>query len=140
MEVLDQISKEREAQRQSKLQSGEVQSRMDFEGTDLDPQNDRYLSAEAVKRFKYLDSFVREVFRFRQQKISLGHTAVTDVVLSNGMVIHKGRKIVVNTRSLHQDYELQGEDPMEFRPWRFVGKVKSATKAAMDYLPFGVGK
>ncbi|KAF9273981.1 hypothetical protein BGZ68_001013 [Mortierella alpina] len=140
VEVLDQISKEREAQRQSKLQSGEVQSRTDFEGTDLDPQNDRYLSAEAVKRFKYLDSFVREVFRFRQQKISLGHTAITDVVLSNGMVIHKGRKIVVNTRSLHQDYELQGEDPMEFRPWRFVGKVKSATKAAMDYLPFGVGK
>ncbi|KAF9961117.1 hypothetical protein BGZ72_004881 [Mortierella alpina] len=140
VEVLDQISQEREAQRASKLMSGEVQSRAEFEGTDLDPQNDRYLSAEAVKRFKYLDSFVREVFRFRQQKVALGHTARTDVVLSNGMVIHKGRKIVVNTRSLHQNHELQGEDPTEFRPWRFVGKVKSATKASMDFLPFGVGK
>ncbi|KAF9572137.1 hypothetical protein EC968_010223 [Mortierella alpina] len=140
VEVLDQISKEREAQRQSQLQSGEVQSRDDFQGTELDPQKDRFLSAEAVKRFKYLDSFVREFFRFRLAKIALAHMALTDVVLSNGMVIHKGRKISLNTRSHHQDYELQGEDPMEFRPWRFVGKVKSATKASLDYLPFGVGK
>ncbi|KAF9571172.1 hypothetical protein EC968_000975 [Mortierella alpina] len=140
VEVLDQIAHEREAERQCKLQSGEAQSRASFEGTDLDPHNDRSLSAETVKRFKYLDSFVREVFRFRLQRIELPHIAQADVILSNGMVIHKGRKIFVNLRSLHEDPKLQGEGPTEFRPWRFVGKAKSAAKASMDYLPFGVGK
>ncbi|KAG0211435.1 hypothetical protein BGX28_007927 [Mortierella sp. GBA30] len=139
-EVLGQIAKEREGQRQRKLQSGEVDSARDFEGTDLDPKNDQDLSAAAVKRMVHLDSYVREMFRFRSQRLSLPHLAREDVVLSNGVVIRKGMKIILNMRSLHQDYDLQGEDPTEFRPWRFVGKSKAATKVATDFLVFGMGK
>ncbi|KAG0211434.1 hypothetical protein BGX28_007926 [Mortierella sp. GBA30] len=139
-EVLGQVAKEREAQRQNKLQSGEFNSINDFEGTDLDPKNDRDLSAATVKRMTLLDSYVREYFRCRIQRIGLAHIARADVALSNGLVISKGKKVMVNTRSLHQDYNLQGEDPTEFRPWRFVGKSKSATKVATDFLPFGMGK
>ena len=50
LEVLDQIYKEREKQRKDKLISGEVVSAKDFEGTDLDPKNDRDFSSHAVKR------------------------------------------------------------------------------------------
>ncbi|KAG0211436.1 hypothetical protein BGX28_007928 [Mortierella sp. GBA30] len=139
-EVLRQIAKEREEQRWRKLQSGEVDSAKDFEGTDLDPKNDQDLSAAAVKRMTLLDSYVREYLRSRNQRLSLAHTARVDVTLSNGMVVRKGRKIMVNIRSLHQDYDLQGEDPTEFRPWRFVGKAKSATKVAPDLMSFGMGK
>ncbi|KAG0247735.1 hypothetical protein DFQ27_001645 [Actinomortierella ambigua] len=35
---------------------------------------------------------------------------------------------------------LQGPDPMEFRPWRFVGKGKGASKVGTDFLQFGMGK
>jgi len=50
LEVLDQIGKDREEQRQSKLTSGEVGSVNDFVGTDLDPRNDRDFSSLAVRR------------------------------------------------------------------------------------------
>ncbi|KAF9114520.1 hypothetical protein BGX27_010577 [Mortierella sp. AM989] len=139
-EVLDQIEKERQALRQKTLDSGEVASEHDFEGTELDPKKDRDLTSSAVKRMTHMDSFVREVFRYRSERLSLPHLARKDVVLSNGMVISKGRQVIVNVRSVHQDHNKQGEDPLEFRPWRFVGKSKSATKVSNDFLTFGMGK
>ncbi|KAF9953536.1 hypothetical protein BGZ72_005346 [Mortierella alpina] len=138
--VLNQISQEREEQRQEKLKSGDVASAKDFAGTDLDPKNDRDLTSAAVKRMVSMDSFLREFFRFRSQRASLAHLARRDVLLSNGITIRKGRKVMINVKSVHQSYDLQGEDPNEFRPWRFVGKSKAATKASTDFLSFGMGK
>ncbi|KAG0357223.1 cytochrome P450 [Gamsiella multidivaricata] len=139
-EILDLISKERQEIRQKKLDSGEVASAKDFEGTELDPKNDRDLSAAAMKRMAKMDSFVREVFRYRVERLSLPHAARRNVQLSNGMVISKGSKAVINMRSIHQDSGLQGEDALEFRPWRFVGKSKAATKASGDFLTWGMGR
>ncbi|CAO3564981.1 unnamed protein product [Mortierella alpina] len=138
--VLNQISEEREEERQAKLKSGEVASVKDFEGTALDPKHDRDLTSAAVKRMVRMDSFIREFFRFRSQRVSLAHMARKDVLLSNGITIRKGRKVMINVQSVHQNHEMQGEDPTEFRPWRFIGKSKAATKASTDFLPFGMGK
>ncbi|KAG0275028.1 hypothetical protein BGZ96_003978 [Linnemannia gamsii] len=68
------------------------------------------------------------------------HLARKPVTLSNGMKIAKGQTVVINLRSMHQSVKYQGEDPAEFRPWRFLGKAKAATKAATDFLPFGIGR
>ncbi|KAF9934014.1 hypothetical protein BGZ67_004031 [Mortierella alpina] len=140
IEVLDQICREREEQRQSKLGCGDVHSVEEFTDTNLDPRNDRELSSLAVKRMVKMDSFVREYFRFRSERVELAHMAKNDVVLSNGMTIYKGGKVLVNLRSVHQNPETQGDDPTEFRPWRFVGQGKVATKVSTDFLPFGMGK
>ncbi|KAF9980572.1 hypothetical protein BGZ75_008278 [Mortierella antarctica] len=140
LEVLDQICREREEQRQSKLKSGEIGSVKAFAGTDLDPRNDQDFSSLAVKRMVKMDSFVRESMRFRADRASVPHTARRDVVLSNGMTIRKGRMIMVNFQSTHLNPGMQGEDPAEFRPWRFVGKGKAATKVGTDFLFFGMGK
>ncbi|KAG0274181.1 hypothetical protein BGZ96_004443 [Linnemannia gamsii] len=139
-EVLGQISAEREELRQKKLQSGEFESAEEFAGTELDPAHDRDLSAAAVKRLVCMDSFVREVFRYRNPRLDMMHLARKPVTLSNGMKIAKGQMVAINLRSLHQSYEYQGEDPTEFRPFRFLGKAKAATKAATDFLPFGMGR
>ncbi|KAG0319095.1 hypothetical protein BGZ99_005278 [Dissophora globulifera] len=139
-EVLAQIAKERQQERQSKLDAGEVASERDFDGTKLDSRRDLDFSAAAIKRMVRMDSFVREIFRFRMERLSLAHLARKNVVLSNGMVITKGSKAIINMRSINQDSEMQGEDPTEFRPWRFVGKSKSATKASGDFLAFGMGR
>ncbi|KAG0313997.1 hypothetical protein BGZ99_008436 [Dissophora globulifera] len=139
-EVLAQIAKERQLERQSKLDAGEVTSERDFEGTGLDPRRDSDFSAAAIKRMVRMDSFVREIFRFRAERLTLAHKARRNVVLSNGVVISKGSKAIINMRSINQDSGMQGEDPTEFQPWRFVGKPKSATKASGDYLAFGMGR
>ncbi|KAF9954473.1 hypothetical protein BGZ72_004578 [Mortierella alpina] len=138
--VLNQISQGRKEQRQRKLRSGEVTSPQEFVGTELDPKNDRDLTSAAVKKMVKMDSFVRKFFRYRTVRVGLDHMARKDVSLSNGMTIHKGRRVMINIRSVHQSYDLQGEQPTEFRPWRFVGKSKAATKASADFLPFGMGK
>ncbi|KAG9068998.1 hypothetical protein KI688_009888 [Linnemannia hyalina] len=139
-EVLGQIEAEREELRQRKLQSGEFASGEEFVGTELDPAHDRDLSAAAIKRMAKMDSFVREIFRYRMTRLELQHMAREPVTLSNGTRIAKGQMVVINLRSLHQSYEYQGEDPAEFRPFRFLGKAKAATKAATDFLPFGMGR
>ncbi|KAF8926626.1 hypothetical protein BGZ47_002618, partial [Haplosporangium gracile] len=139
-EVLGQIEVEREELRQKKLQSGEFASAEEFVGTELDPAHDRDLSAAAIKRMVMMDSFVREIFRYRMTRPELMHMARKPVTLSNGMRIAKGQMVIINLRSLHQSQEYQGEDPAEFRPFRFLGKAKAATKAATDYLPFGMGR
>ncbi|KAF9574506.1 hypothetical protein EC968_006311 [Mortierella alpina] len=139
-EVLDQVSKEREEQRQRKVHLGTVNSIKEFEGTELDPQHDRELSPAVLKRFTRMDSFIREMMRFRCERLSLEHKARRDVVLSNGMVIPKGSKAIINMASVHQNADVQGDDPTEFKPWRFLGKAKTATKVSSDFLPFGIGR
>ncbi|KAF9974926.1 hypothetical protein BGZ73_001587 [Actinomortierella ambigua] len=98
------------------------------------------MTAKAMKKMVYLDSFVREVFRHRTDLIGISHMARQDLTLSNGIRIPKGRKLTINLRSTHMEESLQGPDPLEFRPWRFVGKSKGTTKVGPDFLTFGMGK
>ncbi|KAG0266471.1 hypothetical protein BG011_002262 [Mortierella polycephala] len=141
-EVLGQFAKEREEERQRKLASGEVASMEAFAGTELDPEHDQDISAPVVKKLVKMDSFVREIFRYRSERLQLVHMARGDMVLSNGMRISKGQKAVINMHSVHQNNSKQvgDEDVSVFYPWRFVGKAKAATKASGDYLAFGMGK
>ncbi|KAG0227805.1 cytochrome P450 [Mortierella sp. GBAus27b] len=132
-EVLDAIQTEREQKRQELLKKGESVPE------ELDPAHDRDLSASAIKKMVHMDSFVREMFRYRQEFLALSHRARKTVTLSNGVVIPKDHSVIINMRSVHQSAD-QGEDTTEFRPWRFVGKSKAATKAGADFLPFGMGK
>ncbi|KAG0323613.1 hypothetical protein BGZ99_002668 [Dissophora globulifera] len=132
-EALDIVQQEREQMRQELIQRGLPI------GEQLYPSRDRDVSAAALKKMVRLDSFIREMFRFRSEKLNMYHRARNDVALSNGVVIAKGRTVVINMRSAHQGPD-QGPEVTKFRPWRFVGKSKAATKVAADFLPFGMGK
>ncbi|KAG0211424.1 hypothetical protein BGX28_007916 [Mortierella sp. GBA30] len=140
-EVLNQQTEEREEQRRTKLASGEMRSSPStFANTDLDPMNDRVLTEKAVRRLEKMDSFVRESMRYDVKRLFGAHLARRDAVLSNGMKITKGSRVIVNATSVHFSEELQGTEPFGFQPWRFVGKGKGAAKAAVDNLPFGMGR
>ncbi|KAF9351724.1 hypothetical protein BGX34_000397 [Mortierella sp. NVP85] len=129
-DVLDEIQQEREQKREELKKKGEP---IDEE---LDPAHDRDLTAAAIKRMVRMDSFVREMFRFRTERLTLMHRARKSVALSNGVVIAKGQSAICNLKSAHQGPE-QGDEATEFRPWRFLGKPKTATKVGADFLPFG---
>ncbi|KAF8934124.1 hypothetical protein BGZ47_010510 [Haplosporangium gracile] len=135
-ELLDEQAKDREEQRQSHCEKGTMSS---FENTDLDPSLDREITEFVVKRAVKMDSFLKEMFRYRVERLASPHLARKDVMLSTGHVIRKGEKAIVNMRSVHQD-KVHGDDLTEFRPWRFVGKNSSATKASKDYITFGLGR
>ncbi|KAF9581591.1 hypothetical protein BGW38_001338 [Lunasporangiospora selenospora] len=139
LEVLEQQALEREKERQHLINSGEAESMGEFVGTDLDPVLDHTLTNKSAKKLFYMDSFIREIFRYRTDRIALVHKARSDIHLSNGMTISKDAKVAINLRSIHQSIE-HGEDLTEFRPWRNVGQSKPATKSTSEYLPFGLGK
>ncbi|KAF9190494.1 hypothetical protein BGZ51_008533 [Haplosporangium sp. Z 767] len=132
-EVLDSIQQERELQRQ------ELCQRKEPIPDDLDPSRDRDLSAAAIKKMVHMDSFVREIFRHRTERLTLAHSARKNIRLSSGIVIAKGSNVIINMRSAHMSPD-QGDDATEFQPWRFVGKSKTATKAGADFLSFGMGR
>ncbi|KAF9147982.1 hypothetical protein BG015_010313 [Linnemannia schmuckeri] len=134
--LLDAQAKDREEQRQSHRKKGTMSS---FESTDLDPSLDREITEFVVKRAVNVDSFLKEMFRYRVERLASPHLARNDVMLSTGHVIRKGEKVIVNMRSVHQD-KVHGDDLTEFRPWRFVGKNPGAAKASKDYITFGLGK
>ncbi|KAG0206004.1 hypothetical protein BGX28_002506 [Mortierella sp. GBA30] len=132
-QVLDSIQQERESRRQELLSKG---GSID---EDLDPAHDRDLSAAAIKKMVATESFIREMMRYRTDRLTLMHRARKDVRLSSGFLISKGSTVIINMHSAHHGPE-QGEDVAEFRPWRFVGQSKAATKVGADYLPFGMGR
>ncbi|KAF9579960.1 hypothetical protein BGW38_003575, partial [Lunasporangiospora selenospora] len=132
-QVLDMQQREREYERQ------ELNRKSEIIPPELDPSRDRELTAATVKKMAYLDSFLREAFRHRLELLILAHRARKTITLSDGTVVVKGTDVIINMKSAHYGPE-QGEDPAEFQPWRFVGKSKTATKVAPDFLPFGMGR
>ncbi|KAF9118540.1 hypothetical protein BGW39_001062 [Mortierella sp. 14UC] len=139
-ELLDQQAQDRQEQRKSyreSLASGGAD--FSFVNTDLDPASDREISEHVIKKATKLDSFLKEILRFRMERLSASHMAREDIMLSTGHVVRKGEKVMVNMRSVHQD-KVHGDDLTEFRPWRFLGKNPGAAKASKDYMPFGIGK
>ncbi|KAF9971902.1 hypothetical protein BGZ73_005053 [Actinomortierella ambigua] len=94
---------------------------------------------KAFKKMAHFDSFVREALRHRAVLVDMMCVASQEVTLSNGVCIPKGRTVAIDVRSTHKVEALQGPDPMEFRPWWFVGKGKSAAIVSADHLAFGMG-
>ncbi|KAG0284326.1 hypothetical protein BGZ96_011287 [Linnemannia gamsii] len=134
--LFDEQAKGRGEQRQRHREKGTLSS---FENTDLDPLLDRKISEFVIKKAVKLDSFLKEILRYRIARLGSSHLARNDVMLSTGHVIRKGENVIVNMRSVHQD-KVHGVDLTEFRPWRFVGKNSGAAKASKDFMTFGLGK
>ncbi|KAF9431527.1 hypothetical protein BGZ76_000198 [Entomortierella beljakovae] len=64
-DVLDEMEMEREMKRQELRDLGEPIS------PDLDPAHDRDMSIPALRKMVYLDSFVREIFRYRTERLAM---------------------------------------------------------------------
>ncbi|KAK9761575.1 hypothetical protein K7432_013430 [Basidiobolus ranarum] len=99
------------------------------------------LGVDAIKSMVKLDSFCKEVLRIRGDGIVLNHKATKDVILPNGVLIPKGIHVATAMYRTHINDEIQiGGPANEFRPFRFVGENKSATKVAGDWILFGLGR
>ncbi|KAL1917627.1 uncharacterized protein VTP21DRAFT_4020 [Calcarisporiella thermophila] len=97
------------------------------------------ITSETLKQMVKLDSFIRESMRRSNPPIGLTHKVLKDTKLPNGMDVNKGAHISINFISTHETDE-NGEMDAEFKPFRFVGKAKTAVKPGVDFLSFGFGK
>lgn len=97
---------------------------------------------DVLRKLTKLDSFIREVFRIRTIELSMQHKNISnhDITLSNGYVVPPGQNVYVNMWDIGRDTGLQGDNPEEFQPWRFVESAKQAVRIGNDNVFFGLGK
>lgn len=76
------------------------------------------LQKTALYNLKLMDSALKEAQRLKPILIGIRRSALADVELSNGFVIRRGQKIVVDTTNMWDGSVY--EDPARFDPYRFV--------------------
>lgn len=76
------------------------------------------LQKTSLYNLKLMDSVFKEAQRLKPILIGIRRAALADVELSNGFVIRKGQKIVVDTTNMWNSSFY--EDPTKFDPYRFM--------------------
>ncbi|KIJ58753.1 hypothetical protein HYDPIDRAFT_119272 [Hydnomerulius pinastri MD-312] len=96
------------------------------------------LSYESLRRASTLDSFVREVLRFKGDTLSLTRETTRDVPLGE-FVIPKGHLVLPLTTLTHQSQSIYGDTATTFDAHRWT-EGPPASMVSLNYLPFGVGR
>lgn len=72
----------------------------------------------SLYNLKLMDSVIKEAQRLKPSLLGIRRKALADVKLSNGFVIQKGQKIIVDTTNMENSKFY--EEPTKFDPYRFV--------------------
>ncbi|KAJ0108738.1 cytochrome p450 [Diaporthe amygdali] len=76
------------------------------------------LKKTSLYNLRLMDSVFKEAQRLKPILIGIRRSALADVKLSNGFVIRKGQKIIVDTTNMWDSSSY--EDPAKFDPYRFM--------------------
>jgi len=111
-------------------------------------QEDGWTKTAMGKMYK-LDSFIKETQRLTGLGVgSMGRTAASDYVFSDGTLIPKGTALFVPMRAIHRDETIY-PNPSAFEPFRFAdlredgetGKGQyGMVSTSVEWLPFGHGR
>ncbi|WCJ35950.1 Cytochrome P450 98A3 [Euphorbia peplus] len=100
---------------------------------------DKTMSESDLSKLSYLECFVKEVLRLHPPTpLMLPHKASEDVKVG-GYDIPKGTVVCVNVRAIGNDPN-NWEDPLEFRPERFLEEEVDVKGSDFRALPFGAGR
>ncbi|KAL0062153.1 hypothetical protein AAF712_010995 [Marasmius tenuissimus] len=108
-----------------------IREEMDREGMSM-----RYAS---LRRFEYLDSFIREVMRTKGDTLSTVRMTTMDVPLG-GYIIPSGSFVIPLATQSHESELFHGKKAREFIGDRWVGQEKPASMLSPSYWPFGLGR
>ena len=101
---------------------------------------DRKPELKDREHLPYVEAVIAETSRLSTAvPLSIPHKATRDTCLQ-GYSIPKDTVVIINLWSIHHD-EKEWQDPMEFRPERFLdsdGKMLDTSK--LSYMPFGAGR
>lgn len=97
------------------------------------------LSYGDVKPLKYLQCCIDETLRKYPAVAATNRVCSEDYKIpSRNCTIPKGTMVYVSLFRVHRDPEIF-EDPLEFRPERFIYSPKGCDHPGVPYFPFGVG-
>ncbi|KAG7094094.1 hypothetical protein E1B28_007712 [Marasmius oreades] len=108
-----------------------IREEMEREGLSM-----RYAS---LRRFEFLDSFIREVMRTKGDTLSTVRMTTMDVPLGE-YVIPSGSFVVPLATQSHESEFYHGENARDFVGDRWVGQEKPSSMLSTSYWPFGLGR
>ncbi|KAL1566014.1 cytochrome P450 78A7-like [Salvia divinorum] len=123
----------------------EIQSKLRREIDDLVAAKEGELTDADVAGLPYLQGVVKETLRVHPPGplLSWARLSTSDVHLSSGMVVPAGTTAMVNMWAIAHDPAVW-EDPLEFRPSRFVAAMGGADVDVrggdLRLAPFGAGR
>lgn len=103
---------------------------------------DRRVNESDINKLVYLKAVVKESLRLYPAAPIIGlHSALEDCTLSTGHHVPAGTRLMVNIWKIQRDGELW-EDPLEFRPERFLTSHKHIDVKGQNFelIPFGSGR
>ncbi|EEF30108.1 cytochrome P450, putative [Ricinus communis] len=102
---------------------------------------DGSLTDAEVAKLPYLQAVVKETLRVHPPGplLSWARLSTSDVQLSNGMVIPSNTTAMINMWAITHDKQVW-EDPLEFRPERFIDADVDVRGGDLRLAPFGAGR
>jgi cytochrome P450 len=101
------------------------------------------LSPSKLRQMPLLNSFIKEVLRYKQDHIGLSHAARKDFELSSGHIITKDSIVMCALNSAHlysHTTDPSCPTPLnEFDPYRYKNQLCDPVAHDAAYIPFGLG-
>jgi cytochrome P450 len=103
------------------------------------PSENELLTSEDINKLTYLKAAITESFRLHPPTPLLIPRESMDYCNIEGYDIPKGSRIFVNTYAMGRDPEVW-DNPLEYRPERFVNNPFNYNSNTYDIVPFGGGR
>ncbi|XP_058106313.1 geraniol 8-hydroxylase-like [Magnolia sinica] len=98
----------------------------------------RAIEESDIPQLSYLQAVVKQAMRLHPTVPLLPHRAVADVELC-GFIIPKNTQVLINTWAIARDASIW-EEPMSFKPERFLGSDVDFRGGNFGFVPFGAGR
>lgn len=102
---------------------------------------ERFVEESDIKKLVYLQAVVKEAFRlYPPAHLLVPHEAIDDCCVA-GYAVPRGTRVLVNVWKLQRDPGVW-EDPLEFRPERFLTSHVGVDVRGqhLELIPFGAGR
>ena len=103
------------------------------------PAQNNLLTSEDVSKMTYLKASMTESFRLHPPTPLLIPRESMDYCNIEGYDIPKGSRVFVNTYAMGRDPEVW-DNPLEYRPERFVDNPFNYNSNSCEFVPFGGGR
>lgn len=92
-----------------------------------------------IHKLPYLQAIMKETLRLHPPVPLLAPHCPSKSCIVGGYTIPKGSAVFINVWAIHRDPSLW-EDPLEFKPERFLASKHDFTGNDFSYFPFGSGR
>ncbi|XP_071904346.1 strychnine-10-hydroxylase-like isoform X2 [Coffea arabica] len=112
------------------------------EELDLQVGKARRVSESDISNLVYLQAIIKEALRLYPPEPLGGARELREDCIVGGYHIPKGTRVILNIRKIQRDPNVWHDDPLEFRPERFLTTHKpiDAKGYHFELIPFGGGR